>query len=656
MGLLNLILKATVLVLDLRDTYDALDSPKIDEIGRNERQVLVRNAEDGTKQLTMRKRVGTTKRKAAVKSALTTVLVWNLFHKVEPICDRTIAWFVPFYDSLKTLLLIWMLFTRSYGASILVYRLLAPVVRPYEPIIDSIFGLSLSLLAWFATLLAPLTNHCSRLLQRVRALVGQAAQPQREPSMPVNAINKHPRRQVPGTSIREQAKKKPPPPSVPPASVKSSPSSAGSSLRHNGSRPQSRAGPTKTSRTLSEKASQNSLSATHRVLQELPVPRHDFESSAPAASTSTSALASTSDTAPPKGKLTSVKTEPAESSVAVPAAPLGPPPTPPTGLHNYAFIPGLTPQRSGPASLVSPTPRFPGGFAFSFAAPHVSGSNGAHAVPGQARLPATTLMAPLSISSLQPAAPASRSNLLGLPGSSASSISTHESVDSAQDDRIVPPPIGHAGIRKKPSSRSLNGKAAGGPGLNASRTAPTLNSKKRVRSDENLDGQEVSAGEAQSRSGSPRKRVKSVAGKGTTSRDAVHSATTEARTKTKANGTNGSSTATGKFSVQRKKAASKSTLQKSGTDKVKAASTGSDPSTKFDEAASSIDTPTSTTEKTKITATKRKATTAQMSTQRFLARKAPSSIKSRSQSAEAAEASEPPQRLTRSRTRQNLAE
>ncbi|KAJ9477456.1 hypothetical protein PHBOTO_000996 [Pseudozyma hubeiensis] len=655
MGLLNLILKASILVLDLRDTYEALDAPKLDEIGRNERQVLVRNAEDGTKQLTMRKRVGTTKRKAAVKSALTTVLVWNLFHKVEPVCDRTIAWFVPFYDSLKTLLLIWMLFTRSYGASILVFRLLAPVVRPYEPIIDSIFGLSLSLLAWFATLLAPLADHCSRLLQRVRALVGQAAQPQREPSMPVNA-NKHPRRQVSTTSLREQAKKKPPPPSDPPASVKSSPSLAAFSLKHNGSRPQSRAGSTKASRTLSEKASQNSLSATRRVLQELPVPRHDFEASASAASPSTSALASTSDTSPPKGKPTSVKTEPAESSVAAPAAPLGPPPTPPTGLHNYAFIPGLTPQRLGPASLVSPTPRFPGGFAFSFAAPHASGSNGAHVVPGQARLPATTLMAPLSASSLQPAAPTSRSNLLGLPNDSASSISTHESVASAQDDRIVPPPIGHAAVRKMPSSRSLNGKAAAGPGLNASKAAPSLNLKKRVRSNENLDGSATTTGEAQSRLGSPRKRVKSAAGKGATSRDAVGSAPSKSRTKTKATGTNGSSTATVKSSVQRQKAASKSTLQKSGTDKSKAASTGSDPGTKVIEAASTVDTPTSTTEKAKTAAAKQKATIAQTSTQRTAAKKVSSSVKSRSQSAEAAEASEPPQRLTRSRTRQNLAE
>ncbi|CDW97191.1 hypothetical protein, partial [Sporisorium scitamineum] len=94
MGLTNLLFKAAILVLDLRDTYHALDAVKLDEIGRSERQVLVRNAQVGTKQLTTRKRMGTSKRKAAVRSALTTVLVWNLFSKVEPLCDRTIAWFV----------------------------------------------------------------------------------------------------------------------------------------------------------------------------------------------------------------------------------------------------------------------------------------------------------------------------------------------------------------------------------------------------------------------------------------------------------------------------------------------------------------------------------------------------------------------------------
>ncbi|KAJ1026252.1 hypothetical protein NDA16_000787 [Ustilago loliicola] len=155
MGLINLVLKAFILVLDLRDTYNALDSAKLDEIGRNERQVLVRNADDGTKQITTRRRVGTSKRKAAVKSALTTVLVWNLFHKVEPLCDRTIAWFVPFYDSFKTLFLIWMLFTRSYGAAILVHRFLAPMIRPYESIIEGTYDITLTLVGWVAALLAP---------------------------------------------------------------------------------------------------------------------------------------------------------------------------------------------------------------------------------------------------------------------------------------------------------------------------------------------------------------------------------------------------------------------------------------------------------------------------------------------------------------------
>uniref|UniRef100_V5ET01 AAA+ ATPase domain-containing protein n=1 Tax=Kalmanozyma brasiliensis (strain GHG001) TaxID=1365824 RepID=V5ET01_KALBG len=175
MGLINFVLKAAILLLDLRDTYDAFDAVKLEEIGCSERKVLVRNAEDGTKQMTSRKRVGTAKRKAAVKSALTTVLLWNLFNKVEPLCDRTIAWFVPFYDSFKTLFLIWMLFTRSYGASILIYRVLTPIVKPYEPIIDAAFELSVALFGYMAALLAPFAAQCAAFAHTAKSITGLTA-------------------------------------------------------------------------------------------------------------------------------------------------------------------------------------------------------------------------------------------------------------------------------------------------------------------------------------------------------------------------------------------------------------------------------------------------------------------------------------------------
>ncbi len=316
MGLINLLLKAIILLLDLRDTYDALDSVKSEELGRSERTVLVRNVQDGSKQTTTRRRVGTSKRKAAVKSALTTVLVWNLFHKVEPVCDRTIAWFVPFYDSFKTLFLIWMLFTRSYGAGILVYRFIAPMVRPYEPLIDGVIGLTLAFFAWIALLLSPITNRCAELVQSF----GSATPISTQPAAHITTAT----RSSDSTSSRfasaSVSKKKPP--SSPPAAVKSSPPSLPARATATFVS-QPRLGTVQERQMPLKTTSQTSLAATRRVLQELPVPRHPFipnaaETTAPLASSASSATAGVVPGTPPSSTLlngsttsTSVKVEPA---------------------------------------------------------------------------------------------------------------------------------------------------------------------------------------------------------------------------------------------------------------------------------------------------------------------------------------------------------
>lgn len=682
MGLINLLLKASILLLDLRDTYDALDTVKLDEIGRNERQVLVRNAEDATKQKTTRRRVGNSKRKAAVKSALTTVLVWNLFHKIEPLCDRTIAWFVPFYDSFKTLFLIWMLFTRSYGASVLVYRFLAPLIKPYESIIDGLVGLTLALFGWIATLLAPFNDRCAALIRVFTLTTPRPVEPIVTKSASARVSTSSDNADAPAQSsvaatTRERTKKKPPPPSSPPAAIKASPASV-TSIPYAAPQLQPHANALRSRQALVKKTSQSNLAATRRVLQELPVPRHAFDSLPPPATSTpvgpsppASNGISASTVATPPGsnggiRPATIKAEPPEPSSGTPQASsstklpidLGPPPTPPTGLRNYAFIPGQTPQQSGPSSLISPTPRFPGGFSFSFAAPQASASTSGNPFQVQSRVPLTAQMAPLSFSS-QTATPTIPYGLLGANASVVSSALTHDKIPSAHDTRIVPPPNGAATIRKVSSSRSLKGKVTADVAQAGAKASTSSSSKKRSRSDVDNEEGADEAGQPESVTKSPRKRAKPAAGKATASKMAPGTATARARTKAKQNSDTGPSTTAVDKAVPRRKAVAVNGVQRAAkkpvASKLDGARTRENPTSTAVDKSPQAKATSSPRKKAASTTVKSTATSSKPTAQRTTAKKASSTNKARSESAEVAETSEPPQRLTRSRTKQNLS-
>lgn len=639
MGLINLLLKASILLLDLRDTYDALDAVKLEEIGQEERKVTVRNAEDGSKQAATRRRVGSSKRKAAVKSALTTVLVWNLFNKVEPLCDRTIAWFVPFYDSFKTLFLMWMLFTRSFGASILVFRLLAPMVRPYEPIIDGIIGAALALSAWATSPLTPLVDRCTSVVQGLSSAMFASASDSTT-SIPA-VISQTQSRPTSKVTAGEKTKKKPrPPPSPPSGSKKTSSISNGDGISA-ASQQQPAIGTTKARQTLAQKTSRSNLAATRRVLQELPVPRHALEPIPPSVTTASidaptkktnglpvvSSAGDQGSTSLPvmkvepsdlkMGSPSAANTTSLPAQSTAPGAQLGPPPTPPTGLHNFAFIPGMTPQRSGPSSVASPTPRFPGGFAFSLAASQASASATANQFQAQARVPNTAQMAPLLLSTQAPPV-ASSLGTRGLNNGAGNNAKTHESVALAQDDRIVAPPNGSATLRKATSSRSLKGKAAASGSQASAARSTSSSSKKRNRLNGTNESDEDEA-TAKTVSASPRKRAKAAAGKTT-------AAMTTARVKPSAD-PRPDVAVSGKTALR--KAASVKGLKRVAQ-----------------KPASAMD-----GERTAVSGQKNGA----IKSRTAASRAASSSGKpSRNASVESLAASDPPQRLTRSRTKQNL--
>ncbi|SPO35359.1 uncharacterized protein PSFLO_00830 [Pseudozyma flocculosa] len=153
MTLTDLVLKAIILLFCLRDTFDALRTPHLADLGRSSkpstRAVRARDAPPGTparREPFDRQRIGSATRRASVRSALMVILVWNLGMMFEPFCDRTLAWVVPFYDTIKTLCLMWFLVTRSLGSQMLFNRFVVPIVSPYEPIIDAAIHASARLL------------------------------------------------------------------------------------------------------------------------------------------------------------------------------------------------------------------------------------------------------------------------------------------------------------------------------------------------------------------------------------------------------------------------------------------------------------------------------------------------------------------------------
>ncbi len=671
MGLINLLLKSVILLLDLRDTYDALGSARLSEIGNEHKTVIVRNAQDGSRQAATRRRVGTSKRKAAVRSALTTILVWNLFHKLEPVCDRTISWFVPFYDSFKTLFLVWMLFTRSYGASILVYRFLAPLVRPYEHIIDAIIGLTLALSGWIASLLAPVTDSCTTLLHGIISAAPQSAQ-RRLSTAPLNPPLEAQADSVQSTSVspKGRGKRKPPSPPPPSQTVSSRPKPAAPS-RSAASQTarQTQLEPAAARRLVTKKASNAGLAAKRRILQELPVPSHAFEPQVPDTTpvSQTSSIGA-SVTGSQSAMVTAVKEEPIDTSVglntassngsplaamplstiAAEAKPEPPPTPPPTGLQNYAFIPGVTPQRNGPSALISPTPRFPGGFAFSFAASQASASTSSYPFQLQARLPATAQMAPLSLSSSQ--APP-----LMLPLGSNSVATTHETVASAHDDRIVPPPGGAKVVRKTPSSGSLKSNTRTVTASSVSKSTTVANGKKRSRAKATEDADTDGPTRSDASKPSPRKRSKPAPGASAMRKASASGGPATARAKRAPTSTSVSSK--DKAAVQAssaKDAAAKKATAAKGNGKSSAARANPDPVTTGDKPDSKS---SGSPRKKSITVATTKgipSTKPSRVVKKVSAAGKPAADKPAESTPPAEEP--PPTRLTRSRTRQHLAD
>ncbi|GJN87908.1 hypothetical protein Rhopal_000863-T1 [Rhodotorula paludigena] len=96
-------------------------------------------------------------RRSEIRDAVVDWVVWSCFCVLEKLADRTVAWAVPLYGTVKALILLTLLFWRGPGSRLIFDKAISPLVRPYERPLDLIgFVLSEVLdIALAALLFAP---------------------------------------------------------------------------------------------------------------------------------------------------------------------------------------------------------------------------------------------------------------------------------------------------------------------------------------------------------------------------------------------------------------------------------------------------------------------------------------------------------------------
>ncbi|KAI0939848.1 hypothetical protein AcV5_001123 [Taiwanofungus camphoratus] len=84
-------------------------------------------------------------RKRAMKGCMTIWLVWGCFAMYESTVDTVVSLFIPFYDELKSLVILFFMLTRARGAEPIYLHVFRPVIKPYAATMDSCLELAFSL-------------------------------------------------------------------------------------------------------------------------------------------------------------------------------------------------------------------------------------------------------------------------------------------------------------------------------------------------------------------------------------------------------------------------------------------------------------------------------------------------------------------------------
>ncbi|KAJ7068847.1 hypothetical protein C8F01DRAFT_1119506 [Mycena amicta] len=116
------VLRLFMLALNIYDTYKVLKPPKASTRNRDGRPA--------DRALSQRKR--------QMKGCLAVWIVWCCYVTYERTAESILALFVPFYDSCKSLVLLFLILTRARGAEPIFLHVIRPLLRPYTATLDAV--------------------------------------------------------------------------------------------------------------------------------------------------------------------------------------------------------------------------------------------------------------------------------------------------------------------------------------------------------------------------------------------------------------------------------------------------------------------------------------------------------------------------------------
>ncbi|KAG6877370.1 hypothetical protein C0993_008146 [Termitomyces sp. T159_Od127] len=125
MALFVHLLRILMLFLNIYDSYKTLrlPPPSSRNEGRPSQRALIQ-------------------RKRDMKGCLAVWIVWMCIFMYEGYVEGLVSLFVPFYDEIKSLGLLFLIMTRAKGAEPIFLNFIRPLVKPYSPTIDLVLDLS----------------------------------------------------------------------------------------------------------------------------------------------------------------------------------------------------------------------------------------------------------------------------------------------------------------------------------------------------------------------------------------------------------------------------------------------------------------------------------------------------------------------------------
>ncbi|KAF7432805.1 hypothetical protein PC9H_004748 [Pleurotus ostreatus] len=79
---------------------------------------------------------GKTQRKRDMKGCLAVWVVWCCFVSYERFLERVVSLFIPFYDEMKSLVMLFLILTRARGAEPIYLHVIRPLLKPYTSTLD----------------------------------------------------------------------------------------------------------------------------------------------------------------------------------------------------------------------------------------------------------------------------------------------------------------------------------------------------------------------------------------------------------------------------------------------------------------------------------------------------------------------------------------